>query len=59
MDKKRVLMVNAAVIAAVLLLVAAVFLVSRLTPQRQITPNAGVLGGFEPAVTTQAPAEGE
>lgn len=57
MDRKRVLMMNAAVIAAVFMLALAALFVSELLPQRQITPNAGVLGGFEPAVTTAAPAE--
>jgi len=57
MDKKRVLMTNAAAIAVVLLLVLVVFALTKMLPQRQITPNAGVLGGFEPAVT--APAQGD
>lgn len=57
MDKKRVLMTNAAAIVVVVLLVLAVFALTKMLPQRQITPNAGVLGGFEPAVT--APAQGD
>lgn len=55
MEKKRALMVNVLAIAVILLLIAAAMLFTKLTP-RQITPNAGVLEGFEPAQTTEAPA---
>jgi len=54
MEKKRALMVNGLTIAAVLLLIVGVWLATELMP-RKITPNAGVLEGFEPAQTTQQP----
>lgn len=54
MDKKRALMVNGLTIAAVLLLIVAVWLLAALTP-RKITPTGGVLEGFEPVQSTQAP----
>lgn len=56
MDKKRMLRMNVLVIALVLLLTLVLFLASEAVP-RKITPNAGILEGFEPAVTTQSPAD--
>lgn len=61
MEKKRALVMNALVIAAVLLLSIALLIASKLT-QRRIVPNAGPLEmEFEPAVTTAMPSahEGE
>ena len=55
MDKKRVILINAAVIAAVLLLAIGAMVLSELLP-KTIQPTAGVLEGFEPIVTTDAPA---
>lgn len=43
MRKKRVIIANVAVIAAVLLLALAAFLLPQLLPERSITPNAGTL----------------
>lgn len=40
MDKKRTILMNLAVIAAVLLLALLVLLLSRTLPARDITPNA-------------------
>lgn len=58
MDKKRALRINLLVIAVILLLVLILFFAAGMTPRR-ISPNAGVLEGFEPAVTTQAPTEAD
>ena len=58
MEKKRTLLVNVLAVGAVLVLVAAMLLVSRLIP-RKVVPNAGQLEiVFEPAMTMQAPANG-
>ena len=54
MEKKRALLVNGLTIIIVLLLIAAAGLAVKLMP-RKITPNAGVLEGFEPVQMTQAP----
>lgn len=59
MEKKRALLLNVLVIAALLLLCLALLAVTKLTPRR-IEINAGPLEmEFEPAVTTQAPSAHE
>lgn len=49
MEKRRTIIMNLAVVAAVLLLALAAFLLPQILPERQITPNAGTLedAGFE------------
>ncbi len=49
MEKKRVIVMNVAVVAMVLLLAVAAFLLSDMLPGRDITPTAGTLeeAGFE------------
>lgn len=53
MEKKRAMMVNVLVIAAILLLSLVLLIVSKIVPRR-VTPDAGPLEmEFEPAVTTE------
>lgn len=54
MEKKRTLMINLAVIGAILLLVVATLALPALLPQRDVTPNAGTL---EDAGFTFTPAD--
>ena len=61
MEKKRSLMMNLAVIGAILLLALAAALLPPLLPERDVTPTAGTLEDagftFTPAGTPDTPAD--
>lgn len=57
MEKKRVLLMNVALVAAVLLLALAALLLSEILPGRDITPNAGSLEEAGIVFTMDEPVE--
>ena len=57
MEKKREIAMNLAVVAAVVLLALAAFLLPRLLPARDLTPNAGTIEDAGFVFTPDSPAE--